>query len=116
MGEALATEAVAEFIRSGGVWEAESNVDSRRGALGCVGHGGTHQSLGKHTANALYCFNFLTQRGSVAPASVRQSDVAWSVFLALYCSSTRHLNIQEEVIHLDCCALSDLAFVACTLG
>src|SRR5260221_11738690 len=28
----------------------------------------------------------------------------------------RHLNIQEEVIHLDCCALSDLAFVACTLG
>ena len=23
---------------------------------------------------------------------------------------------QEEVIHLDCCALSDLAFVACTLG
>jgi len=38
--------------------------------------------------NSLYCFNFLTQRGSVAPASVRQSDVAWSVFLALYCSST----------------------------
>src|SRR5207253_3587251 len=38
--------------------------------------------------DSLYCFNFLTQRGSVAPASVRQSDVAWSVFLALYCSST----------------------------
>jgi len=27
MGEALATEAVAEFIRSGGVWEAESNIE-----------------------------------------------------------------------------------------
>jgi len=31
-------------------------------------------------------------------------------------SPLRRLNIQEEVIHLDCCALSDLAFVACTLG
>jgi len=30
----------------------------------------------------------LAQGSSVAPASVRQSDVAWSVFLALYCSST----------------------------
>src|ERR1700720_1147111 len=27
----------------------------------------------------------LTQGSSVAPASARQSDVAWSVFLALYC-------------------------------
>jgi Fumarylacetoacetase N-terminal domain 2 len=34
----------------------------------------------------------LAQRGSVAPASVRQSDVAWSVFLALYCSSTPDIS------------------------
>jgi hypothetical protein len=27
MGQALATEAIAEFIRSGGVWEAESNIE-----------------------------------------------------------------------------------------
>jgi hypothetical protein len=26
-GKALATEAIAECIRSGGVWEAESNID-----------------------------------------------------------------------------------------
>ena len=27
MGEAFATEAIAERIRNGGVWEAESNID-----------------------------------------------------------------------------------------
>jgi hypothetical protein len=27
VGQALATEAIAESIRSGGVWEAESNID-----------------------------------------------------------------------------------------
>ena len=27
VGQALATEAIAECIRSGGVWEAESNID-----------------------------------------------------------------------------------------
>jgi hypothetical protein len=26
-GQVLATEAIAECIRSGGVWEAESNID-----------------------------------------------------------------------------------------
>ena len=28
MGQAFATEAIAESIRSGGVWEAESNIGS----------------------------------------------------------------------------------------
>jgi hypothetical protein len=32
VAQALATEAIAEFIRSGGVWEAESNI----GLLGLV--------------------------------------------------------------------------------
>ena len=32
MGEALAAEAIAESIRSGGVWKAESNI----GLLGLV--------------------------------------------------------------------------------
>jgi hypothetical protein len=27
VGQALATEAIAECIRSGGVWEAESNIE-----------------------------------------------------------------------------------------
>jgi hypothetical protein len=27
VGQALATEAIAECIRNGGVWEAESNID-----------------------------------------------------------------------------------------
>jgi hypothetical protein len=27
VGQALTTEAIAECIRSGGVWEAESNID-----------------------------------------------------------------------------------------
>jgi hypothetical protein len=27
MGQAFATEAIAECIRSGGVWEAESNIE-----------------------------------------------------------------------------------------
>jgi hypothetical protein len=28
VGQALATEAIAKCIRSGGVWEAESNIES----------------------------------------------------------------------------------------
>jgi hypothetical protein len=27
VGQALATEAIAECVRSGGVWEAESNIE-----------------------------------------------------------------------------------------
>jgi hypothetical protein len=27
VGQALATEAIAECIRSGGIWEAESNIE-----------------------------------------------------------------------------------------
>ena len=58
VGQAFAPEAIAECIRSGGVWEAESNielacprVDSGRVGLGSVGHDGTHQSLGERCEN-----------------------------------------------------------------
>src|SRR5262245_59774346 len=52
VGQAFAAEAIAECIRSGSVWETESNIEwldlSGRGGLGCVVHGGTHQSVAKH--------------------------------------------------------------------
>src|SRR5262245_47150335 len=54
VGQALATEAIAECIRSGGVREAESKyrvalprADSGHVALGCAVHGGRRQILGK---------------------------------------------------------------------
>jgi hypothetical protein len=44
VGQALATKAIAECVRSGGVWEAESNMELFdlvfRVGLGCVVHGG----------------------------------------------------------------------------
>jgi hypothetical protein len=51
--QALTTEAIAECIRNGGVWEAEMNIDLLAlvsipaASDRCGGHGGTHRSLTK---------------------------------------------------------------------
>src|ERR1700745_3159878 len=75
--------------------------------------------------NLSSCLIFLTQWGSVAPASVRQSDVAWSVFFALYCSSTptsQHSRGSDSsgLLRLErsclCCVHVGLTVSSCALG